>query len=323
MLQTTVNNYKQLIKRASTFLPLILIFNYPTMGYTDNAVSALLRPDAPPPYANVFNLIEEGITGELNRTIDIYNIDLKNLENDISNAITNNKYQKIIALSPLIANPITKSYKDGTVLSGAIGSPPNKLGENGVSLYIHPKYYFKQLKLLSPSTRRVRVIMNPDHGKYHPQVAMNAAKEFGIELKIYMASDLREVAIESENLFSESDPKYDAVWITRDTLAFNYELMLSYHIEKSWELGIITFSNSPTDAKRGILFTLYPDYKELGKQLGTLLKMDENNTNKKSTSRLSYLNNPKLAINRRTAKHLGLNIDTELMLTADVEFPSK
>ena len=295
-----------------------------SVGYSDDTFTTLLIPDVSPQYSKVFDQIEEGFSNVFEGPFDKYKINLNNTDNHISGIVKNSGYRYIIALSPPIANAVSIYRSDATLISGAIGSPPNKTGEIGVSLYIHPSLYFERLKALSPNVRRVRAVMNPNNGKYHQQQAIKSAARFGIELILYQATNYRDAARMTDKIFKESISNFDAVWITRDVLVFSRETLLTYYIEKSWDNEIVTMSYSPIDVKRGVLFSLFTSYKDIGLQIGGILNEYTRDLSKnKGITRLRYLKSPKLAINYRTARHLRLNSKLDVSLDIDVEYPSK
>jgi putative ABC transport system substrate-binding protein len=73
----------------------------------------------------------------------------------------------------------------------------------------------------------------------------------------------------------------------------------------SWNRKLVVFSSSFADVKRGVLFSLYPDNKAMGQQLGRLLEQRQQNQSAPAT--IYPVEDLLTAVNLRTAEHLGLH----------------
>ena len=77
-------------------------------------------------------------------------------------------------------------------------------------------------------------------------------------------------------------------------------------LKESWKSNLAVFSSSFGHVRRGVLFSLYPDNVGLGRHLaGSALGMIAAGG---STSGMLPLREVLMAVNLRTAKHLGLNV---------------
>jgi putative ABC transport system substrate-binding protein len=82
----------------------------------------------------------------------------------------------------------------------------------------------------------------------------------------------------------------------------------------------VVISNNPSHVNRGVLFSLYPDYGNMGKSIGKLamqVSASGNHANKAMTPLRDVL----IAVNLRTAEHLDLVYSTKQQETFDLVFP--
>jgi len=284
----------------------------------------ILYPNVSNPYKAVFNQIRLGIKNQLSNEfsefID-YPITLSQEKQSLHRLISQQNSNRVIALSSPVVNKLKNLNQDIQLYSAAVATPPGEANDEslGVSLYIHPKHYFSILNQVAPQIKRVRAVMNPEYSQSHMAYATRAALEQGIELLIYSANGFSDAAVKSKEIIEQSSADTDAIWITRDVLSFGRQSLISYYIENTWDKGITSFSHSPVDVKRGILFSLYPNYYEMGKQLGELINEQQN----QNSSALHYLENPQFSLNNRTAKHLGIVIPSSLLPIIDAVYPSR
>lgn len=67
------------------------------------------------------------------------------------------------------------------------------------------------------------------------------------------------------------DIKTDALWLPLDPVTVNEQVILPRLLERSWEQNQVLFSSKPSHAKRGALFSMFPNHFELGKQLAIMV----------------------------------------------------
>ena len=80
----------------------------------------------------------------------------------------------------------------------------------------------------------------------------------------------------------------------------------------------MVFSSKPSHAKRGALFSTYPDNFALGKHLFTMVQELEKQPEQKN---FAALKSTLLAVNLRTAAHLGLKYSYEQQQQFKLTFP--
>ena len=89
-------------------------------------------------------------------------------------------------------------------------------------------------------------------------------------------------------------------------------------MEKAWAREIVVFSSKPSHAKRGALFSTYPDNFVLGQHL---FKMVNELALLPEDKKFAPLSSMQLAVNLRTAAHLGLKYSAEQQQKFKLTFP--
>jgi len=122
-----------------------------------------------------------------------------------------------------------------------------------------------------------------------------------------------------ENLAS-ADPKRDAVWLPQDTVTVEESAVLPMVLQEAWSRSLAVFSSSVAHVKRGALFSLYPNNIELGRNLaGSALSQVSSSS---QTGRaIVPLKEVLMAVNVRTAGHLGLGIGQRQLQAFDMVYP--
>ena len=91
-------------------------------------------------------------------------------------------------------------------------------------------------------------------------------------------------------------------------------------LKESWDRNLAVFSSSFGHVRRGVLFSLYPNNVELGRHLGgSALNFMTSGSNE--TSGMLPLREVLMAVNLRTARHLGVN--TNRAQNFDMSFPEQ
>ena len=83
--------------------------------------------------------------------------------------------------------------------------------------------------------------------------------------------------------------------------------MLPLVLREAWNQSLPLFSSSVAHVKRGALFSLYPDNMELGRALASTA-LTPSGTANTPTRGLHPLKDVLMAVNTRTASHLGINL---------------
>jgi putative ABC transport system substrate-binding protein len=96
--------------------------------------------------------------------------------------------------------------------------------------------------------------------------------------------------------------------------------ILPFLLKTSWSDGFVVISNNPGHVNRGVLFSLYPDYGNMGKSIGKLAMQVAANGSHVSNS-MAPLQDVLIAVNLRTAEHLGLVYSSKEQESFDLVFP--
>jgi putative ABC transport system substrate-binding protein len=109
----------------------------------------------------------------------------------------------------------------------------------------------------------------------------------------------------------------EAVWLLQGDAGLRERSVLYNVLKESWNNGILVFSSNPSYVSKGVLFSLYPDNRRMGSALASKLlarKAGEKPTIEQTRDLL-------IAVNIRTAKHLGLDVSRSQRREFDVIFP--
>jgi putative tryptophan/tyrosine transport system substrate-binding protein len=136
----------------------------------------------------------------------------------------------------------------------------------------------------------------------------------------YQAQDLRTAMRDYQEIFANVDSNQDALWLPQDSTTVEESTVLPMVLKQSWDNNLAVFSSSFGHVRRGVLFSLYPNNVELGRHLaGSALGILA--SGERESSGMLPLREVLMAINLRTAKHLGLN--TTRSQNFDMAFPEQ
>ncbi|MEY8214162.1 MAG: ABC transporter substrate binding protein [Colwellia sp.] len=201
------------------------------------------------------------------------------------------------------------------VVSGALPITPN--GVSGISLITDPAYLFNYLKQVAPNITKVHVAYSKKSA-WLIKLAKIAAQEKGLILNLQPVSSTAEAITFYQDLFASGVSNKDAIWLPFDRISSHDKITLPLILEKAWAEEVVIFSSKPSHAKRGVLFSTYPDNFALGKHLFTMVQELEQQPKQKN---FAALKSTLLAVNLRTAAHLGLKYSTEQQQLFKLIFP--
>jgi hypothetical protein len=273
---------------------------------------AVIYPDIGEPYRSVFEKIIQGIEDRAGTPVVSYavggNPNLQQLALEL-------KRQDVKVLIALGRNGL-KAATDlnleiGIVASGVLSAPEaqNRL-VSVFSLAPDPALLFSRLKSLQPSTRRIHVVFDPRQNAWLMRYAREAARANGMELVSYEASDLKTAVGHYREILATADPKRDALWLPQDTTTVEESTVLPLVLQESWNRGLTVFSSSVAHVKRGVLFSLYPNNVELGRDLAGYA-LSHLSAGSGSGRGVVPLREVLQAVNLRTAGHLGLDVSLQ------------
>lgn len=283
---------------------------------------AVIYPDISEPYRSVFTQIIEGIEARAKGRVANFavgpNVDVGELNNSLHRQDT----KVVIALGRQgmkIASRLDSNI--GVVVGGVLS--PSEDGDRVLqvnSLSPDPALLFSRLKKMMPNARRVYTVYDPRQNEWLIRLAKEGAVAQGLELVTYQAQDLRSAMRAYQEIIAVVDGSQDALWLPQDSTTVEESTVLPLVLQESWTRNLAVFSSSFGHVKRGVLFSLYPNNVELGRHLaGDALGLLASGSGE--TPSMAPLREVLMAVNLRTAKHLGLN--TNRLQSFDMVFPEQ
>ncbi|TQV84567.1 ABC transporter substrate binding protein [Aliikangiella coralliicola] len=276
---------------------------------------AIFYPDAKNPYRSIYQEIISGSKSHSHLEFHEFLIKRDFDSNQIIEELRKLGIKKVIVLGRLGFRLAKKLPEEFSVVSGALPISPN--GVSGISLISDPANLFDYLKLVAPEVRRVHVAFSK-RSEWLINKAKTAASARDLELVSIKVSETAEAVKFYENLFESDISSQDAIWLPVDKISSHDKVTLPFILEKAWSKEVVVFSSKPSHAKRGALFSTYPDNFGLGKQLSSMVQeLAEKPTEKK----FAALTSLQLAVNLRTAAHLGFKYSSEQQQNFKMTFP--
>lgn len=299
----------------------LLIFSRASFATHENI--AVFYPESKEPYRAIYQEIVKGIESAI-QSDDIHSYQLKefqlNTKSDTSELVKELKIlniQKVIVLGRAgwrLAKTIA-ALEEFQIVTGALPTSPNNIA--GVSLIADPLHLFSYLKDVAPTVENIHVAYNPKN-QWLIDLATPAAEKKNLTLTFKKVETTQEAIHYYDTLFQSDISSKDAIWLPIDKVSSHDKITLPFILEKSWAKEVVVFSSKPSHAKRGVLFSIYPDNYLLGKQLFTMAK--ELST-ASELSPFSALKSTLLAVNLRTAAHLGLSYSAKQQQEFKLTFP--
>jgi putative ABC transport system substrate-binding protein len=282
---------------------------------------AVIYPDIGEPYRSVFNQIIEGIEDKAKGRVANFpvgpNVDISALQD----SLRRQDAKVVIALGRQglkVARALENNV--GVVVGGVLSVSEEEMRSSQVnSLSPDPALLFSRLKSMMPKARRIFTVYDPRQNEWLMRLAKEAAHEQGVELVTYPAQDLRAAMHAYQQVLAEMDASRDALWLPQDATTVEDSAVMPLLLKESWERNLTVFSSSFGHVRRGVLFSLYPDNVDLGRSLaGSALNMLASGNNAVG---LTPLREVLMAVNLRTARHLGVN--TGRLQSFDMAFPEQ
>lgn len=280
---------------------------------------AVLYPEISEPYRSVFTQIIEGIKAQSKGPVADFALKQNENVSGLREALKSQNTKVVIALG-------RRGMQVASALDGGmdivVGGVLSVSGEDARELQVNsltpdPALLFARLKGMMPKVRRIFTVYDPRQNEWLIRLAKEGAKAQGVELVAYQAQDLRAAMLVYQEILSIADGSSDALWLPQDSTTVEDSSVMPLVLQESWGRNLAVFSSSFAHVKRGVLFSLYPDNVELGRRLAgsaqTILASGEGG------SGLHPLREVLMAVNLRTAKHLG--IGGNRLPRVDMAFP--
>lgn len=283
---------------------------------------AVIYPDIGEPYRSVFAQIIAGIEAKAKGRVANFAVGANVDAGELNNSLRRSNTRVVIALGRQgVKAAATLDSNLGMVVGGVLTSTENEARDRQVnSLSPDPALLFSRLKGMMPKVRRVFTVYDPRQNAWMVRLAKEAARAQGLEFTAYEAQDLRGAMRAYQEIFAAADSSQDALWLPQDSTTVEDSTVLPLVLQESWSRNLAVFSSSFGHVRRGVLFSLYPNNVELGRHLaGSALDFLASGAS--GVSGMVPLREVLMAINLRTAKHLGLN--TSRPQSFDMAFPEQ
>jgi putative ABC transport system substrate-binding protein len=283
---------------------------------------AVIYPDIGEPYRTVFAEIINGIEDKAKGHVENFAVGPNLNVGELNRFLMSQETKVVIALGRQgvkVASALDSSI--GVVAGGVMSAPETETRNLQVnSLSPDPALLFARLKGMMPKARRVFTVYDPRLNEWMMRLAKEAALAQGMELVTFEAQDLRSAMRAYQEVLRTMDSSQDALWLPQDSTTVEESTVLPMLLQESWDHNLAVFSSSFGHVRRGVLFSLYPDNVELGRHLaGSALGYLAGGASE--TAGVLPLRDVLMAINLRTAKHLGLN--TSRSQKYDMAFPEQ
>ena len=304
-------------------LLLLLLFASPLLSQASLADPriALLHPKGTGPYAAIFDSIAAGVAQvfvtEVQRIAVPSDADIE----AVAAELRPERFDGVIALGPEGYRVVSEADGDTrpATVGGAYFLPAG--GLPGISLAAAPETLFSTLRALSPGVQRVHVVYDPEQNQWLMELAERAARRNGVELHAHPEKDLRGAVKRYRALIEETLGPSDALWLPVDATTVYDKVVLPLILQAAWDLYFTVFSSKPSHAKHGALFSLLPDHEAMGRRLAEMLRARLEDS--KRELRLEPLRDLQVAVNVRTAAHLGIHFSSAELATFALTFPSR
>lgn len=288
------------------------------VAYNGQGGIAVIYPDIGEPYRTVFSRIIEGIEDKAKIRVASYAIGANQNSLDLAADLRRRNIRTVIALGRNGMKAAANLDHDVSVVVGGVLSVPESEAHGApvFSLAPDPNLLFERLKALMPSVRRVFVVYDPRQNAWLIRLAREAARSQGLELVAQEASDLKSAMRLYQEDFANADPGRDSVWLPQDSVTVEESSVLPFVLQESWNRSLAVFSSSVAHVRRGALFSLYPNNLELGRNLADFALGGAQQGHS-----ITPLREVLVAVNVRTAGHLGLAIGSRQQQAFDMVFP--
>lgn len=290
---------------------------------SDDRPLAVIYPEVREPYQSVFQEIIDGIDAQSARQVMSFVLSGEYEQKALERWLVSNNIGAMIALGRRGVSAAETVAKHIPVISGALLLTPdvNGLPGAGISLDVDPEMLFNQLKALAPGVQQVHIIYDPRASTWLIKLARIAARRHGLELSEYPAESLKQSAKLYRDVLGKADRRNSAIWIPVDAETVDETVILPLVLKESWERNILVFSSNPAHAKKGALFSFFPDNVALGRRLAAMADQSISEGSLFVPTILPLID-LRIAVNRRTADHLGIRITKEQLQKFDLVFPA-
>lgn len=257
------------MRRSPILLRLFIILLTSTLtsfGFTREHSLAVIYPDVQEPYRSVFSAIIKGIEEQARVPIKRYLITPNTNNDSVHRWLADEDPKVIIALGQRGLEVIRVLGEKIPAVVGAALISHDEPNTTGISLAANPEKLFAQLRQLAPGIKRVFTVYSPMQNEWLITLAKERASTHQLELVAFSAQNIRQAAQLYQDILNSTDSTVDAIWLPLDR-TLDEDAILTTILKMAWERNLIVFSSNPAHAKKGALFSLYPNNIALGRSL--------------------------------------------------------
>jgi len=237
--------------------------------------------------------------------------------------IKNSRPDLIVTIGSKATELVSQSIKDipivfsavlNPVVSGFVSTAKTPEGNlTGASLDVPLGIQLEKFKLIVPHLRSVGVLYTSET-ELLIREARSISEDLGIKLVAISVQSEKEIPAVLERLRNE----VDGIWAVADPLIFTPQ-STQFILLFSLRNGLPLMGLTPSFVQAGALFTLAPDYKDVGRQAGEMALDIISGKDPKEVSisvpRLIYL-----YLNLKTATQINLKVSPDLVQVAKEVF---
>lgn len=288
------------------------------LSYAEQAVNyAILYPQVREEYERIFLDIIQGIEQTANRPVYVRKLDNNSNPEQLEKEFHSKNIDLVVALGSHSYQFSTQFDNPPPILVSATRDTVDHF--SSLSLAPSPQMMLDKLSRLAPKIKTVTVIYNPKYNQWFVQQAALAAKQYGLTLQSIEVSSIKEATQKYTDFFDEVNPETDALLLPLDATSVNEKITVPLVLTRAWEQRVLVFSCNPLHAKRGALFSVYPDNQRIGQDIGDLIDAEA----KQYQRKIYPMRRGIFALNTKTIKHLSLNVSETLQSEFELHFPAR
>lgn len=284
----------------------------------------VVYPEIREPFRSVFMSIIEGISDALGDEPRLFSLADADGPAQVQAWADASGVGTIIALGsrgPDLSDALGDRHE---VIVGAVHLAPGLIDApyTGIALNPSPALLLERLRTFAPNVRRVIAVYHHERDQWMIDRARESAAGLGIEIDAIPVDRLQDAVNAYREVLRHQHSTIDALWLSQDRAVLDEQAVLPMILKEAWSRRLIVVSTNPAHVRRGVLLALYPDNYHLGMSLGTLVTAAGEPPPAGAGARgVRMLTDVSVALNIRTASHLGLRYPREVLREVNLIFP--
>lgn len=278
----------------------------------------VIMPQVRPPFDRVFAEIYSAIQREAGSRVSRITIDEDTTSEQLHEILGAQPPNSVIGLGNRAKTLLKSLESQYRIVYGAVYLNPDEEPKamEGISLTPSPDATFKWLHSIVPEIKSVHVVYQQNYSGWLIALADKAAPNHALRLIKHPVANVREAAAEFRNILDSSNPASEAIWLMQRDPSLDEKAVVPDILAQAWNKNLVVFSSNPAHVARGALFALYPDNGKMGRSLAQLA-LD------KSKQGIEPLEDLLIAVNTRTASHIGKGFARSEEKQFDLIFPNR